>query len=253
MKSKSVEKNIDEASAFSHLLKEVEKEKKRARIAYITGGSLLVLALIAFLMFGPFRVPVLSQMGDKILNRDNDVEIETVEEENTEVTSPDTTSAPTTTTESNTSSTPDTTSTPDTSTKATTPTKTATPAPTPTPTPTPTPEPEVPKCTDSQKSDYENKFCYNMYYMGYYVFSAEYYNSLVEDCPNEIYTDYPTCVSYYQSESNRTGDLSDTYYTNAMKYRALLVGCEYSESYLDDGYWDCYYEGYDAAIASFGL
>lgn len=259
MKTKKLRKEVNNSSDTPQTTELNAYEKRKARIAYVVAIVVLILSLFSFLLFSPFKVPIFSQLGEKILGiqevseqdeieetsekEEEEEELEEIPKEEEEVVS---TSTPTPAPE---------TSPKPTSTSASTPTPAPTlaPTPTPTPAPTPAPTPEPPKCTGEQETDYEYKYCYNMYYRGYYVFSAEYYYSLMEDCPNEIYTDYSTCVSYYQSESTRTENLSKTYYANAMNYRALLVGCEYSEAYLDESFWACHYEGYEDAIASFGL
>jgi hypothetical protein len=258
VESKNIEKKIDESTAFAYLQKEIEKEKRKNRKLSLIGSSFfLLIAILGFLTFGPFQIPVLSQLGNTIMGRDSsekgsDLVVEQVIDEDEEseggiVAGEDTITAEEVVEETETTTPATTKKTSTTTVKKTTPT----PAPTPIPTPIPEPEPET--CTENEKTDYEYKYCYNIYYMGYNVFSAEYYLSLKDSCPNAIYTDYDSCISFYQGESNRAGNLSDTYYSNGMKYKPLLVSCEYSESYLDGTYWDCYNEGYEAAIASFGL
>lgn len=82
MKKKPIQpKKKEEKSAFSDLIKQMEKEKKKARIVYFVGITVLVLSLIMFLLFSPFKIPVFSQLGDRILGRE---EVEVVEVEETE-------------------------------------------------------------------------------------------------------------------------------------------------------------------------
>lgn len=77
-------KKKEETSAFADLLKQVEKEKKRAKVVYSVGIVILVLSLLMFLLFSPFKIPVFSQLGDRILGREEIVEEEVEEEEEIE-------------------------------------------------------------------------------------------------------------------------------------------------------------------------
>jgi hypothetical protein len=83
VKQKKKKKKQTDKSAFSHLLEEVEKDKKKARIFYSVVISLMVIALLTFLIFSPLQVPVFSQIGDRILGRE-DVGKEGIEEEKIE-------------------------------------------------------------------------------------------------------------------------------------------------------------------------
>jgi hypothetical protein len=76
------ENNPKETSAFADLLKQVEKERKRAKVVYSVGVGILVLSLFMFLLFSPFKIPVFSQLGDRILGREVvEVKEDEVEEE----------------------------------------------------------------------------------------------------------------------------------------------------------------------------
>lgn len=70
MKTKKPKKEENNPSAFSHLIEQVEKEKKKARIMYSVGIVVLALSLFSFLLFSPFEVPAFSQLGDRILGRE---------------------------------------------------------------------------------------------------------------------------------------------------------------------------------------
>jgi hypothetical protein len=76
--NKKTTKEKDEGLAFATLMGEFEKSKRRAKIYYISASVLVVLAVFSFLLFGPITVPVFSQLGDNILNRE-EVQLEEVE------------------------------------------------------------------------------------------------------------------------------------------------------------------------------
>jgi hypothetical protein len=78
---KNNSKEIKKSSAFANILEQVEKERKRAKIIYYIGISVLVLSLLIFMLFSTLRIPVFSQLGDKILGREEEeVEKEVLEE-----------------------------------------------------------------------------------------------------------------------------------------------------------------------------
>jgi len=77
-KDKKGKKRETDNSEVTKLLEEIKKEKKKARITYSVGISLIVVALFSFLIFSPLKVPVFSQIGDRILGR------EVIEEEREE-------------------------------------------------------------------------------------------------------------------------------------------------------------------------
>ena len=79
MRTKKPKKEENNSSALSHLIEQVEKEKKKARIMYSVGIVVLVLSLFSFLLFSPFEIPAFSQLGEKILRR------EEVREENPDI------------------------------------------------------------------------------------------------------------------------------------------------------------------------
>jgi len=81
VKTKKPKKEENNSSAFSHLIEQVEKEKKRAKIMYSVGIVVLSLSLFSFLLFSPFEVPAFSQLGDKILGREEVQEEEPEKEE----------------------------------------------------------------------------------------------------------------------------------------------------------------------------
>lgn len=87
MKTKKPKKEVNNSSAFSQLIKQVEKEKKRARIMYSVALVVLVSSLFTFLLFSPFEVPAFSRLGDRILGREEKQEEEkkAVKEETEEV------------------------------------------------------------------------------------------------------------------------------------------------------------------------
>lgn len=76
MKNKQNKKGKEESLAFASLMEEIEKSRKKAKIFYISGLVLVVLAVFSFLLFGPVTVPVFSELGDKILNNTEIVEVE---------------------------------------------------------------------------------------------------------------------------------------------------------------------------------
>ena len=60
----------EENPVFAELMKKVENEKKKTKIVYLVATGILLSSIFAFLLFGPFRVPIFSQLGDKILSRE---------------------------------------------------------------------------------------------------------------------------------------------------------------------------------------
>lgn len=67
-------KNLQESAAFAEIIAEVEKEKKKTRVLYFVAIVVLSMSLITFLLFSSLRIPIFSQLGDKILGRDQLVE-----------------------------------------------------------------------------------------------------------------------------------------------------------------------------------
>jgi len=84
VKTKKPKKEVNDSSAFSQLVEQVEKERKRARIIYFSGIVVLTLSLFSFLLFSPIRVPAFSDLGDRILGREEVKEEETQVEETEE-------------------------------------------------------------------------------------------------------------------------------------------------------------------------
>lgn len=85
MKNQQNTKEKESSLAFASLMEEVEKSRKKAKIFYISGLVLVVLAVFSFLLFGPVTVPVFSELGDKILNKTEVVEEQELEEDTPEV------------------------------------------------------------------------------------------------------------------------------------------------------------------------
>jgi cytoskeletal protein RodZ len=85
VKNQQNTKEKESSLAFASLMEEVEKSRKKAKIFYISGLVLVVLAVFSFLLFGPVTVPVFSELGDKILNKTEVVEEQELEEDTPEV------------------------------------------------------------------------------------------------------------------------------------------------------------------------
>jgi hypothetical protein len=83
MKNKQNTKGKEDSLAFASLMEEVEKSRKKAKVFYISGLVLVVLAVFSFLLFGPVTVPVFSELGDKILDNTEFVEEDQELEEDT--------------------------------------------------------------------------------------------------------------------------------------------------------------------------
>jgi hypothetical protein len=258
VKKQRQQKEVKKPSAKSLFLSSIDTEKKKIIVLYSISIFVLALSLLSFLLFGPFRNTVFSSLGDKILGKeevvldetftedaeDDSEEIMKAEEEpeeeeeeeeeeveEVELTEPSASTSPPPSTIAQPSPEP-------------TPAREQTPIEETEPIEEPIPVPEeTPKCADSLVQEYEEALCYNAYYMGYYVGQGETYWMLAQDCPDEFYTDYQVCYDHYMAESQRVGAISDTYYSNAMEYKPLLVGCEYPESSIESVYWSCYEEG----------
>jgi hypothetical protein len=81
VKTKKAFNKEDKTSAFAEIIKQVEREKKKAKIIYSIGLSILVVGLFIFLLFSPFKIPVFSQLGDQILGKEEREPEEKVVEE----------------------------------------------------------------------------------------------------------------------------------------------------------------------------
>jgi hypothetical protein len=84
VKKEKPKKSKKETSAFASLMEDYEKSKKRAKIFYISGGILVFLSVFSFLLFGPLTVPVFSELGESILNKEEQT-VEIKEEEQPEL------------------------------------------------------------------------------------------------------------------------------------------------------------------------
>jgi len=68
------EKEINDSTAFAYLQKEIEKERKKTKtMSYIGASLLFTVAILGYLTFGPFQIPVLSHIGDSLLGREGQI------------------------------------------------------------------------------------------------------------------------------------------------------------------------------------
>lgn len=66
MKKETKKENLD-SSAFSHVLEELKKEKKKTKIVYSLGALILTLFLLSFIVLNFLKLPVLSTLRENII------------------------------------------------------------------------------------------------------------------------------------------------------------------------------------------
>jgi hypothetical protein len=245
------EKEINDSTAFAYLQKEIEKERKKTKtMSYIGASLLFTVAILGYLTFGPFQIPVLSQLGNTLLEGNSKEEkntllVEKIEEKDTEseegvVAGEETEiveeeiieekkpTAPTTTKKTTTSTTNNI---------------------TPSPAPTPEPQPEVRQfaCTEDTMQSYVNVMCTNFSFIGqseaHLTPSArlESYNSCVSsDC--YLISDYPDlllqcqakCLDWVEKEVASYESSIQEYNSNIQYYSNLLISCGWKMFEVDE-------------------
>lgn len=250
MESKDTVKEINESSAFAYLQDEIKKERKKTQNISLIGSSLfLFIAILGYLTFGPFQIPVLSHLGSTIIGRDSNKDSKNIvvekviddkeEPEEGTVAGEDTIIAEEVVEQIETT-------TPTTTKKTTTTTVKKT---TPTPTSTPEPQPEVRKfaCTEDTMQGYVNVMCTNFSFIGqseaHLTPSAriELYNdcrisscSLISAYPDLLLKCEDSCLDWVEEQVEYYEGSIQEYISNIQYYSNLLISCGWEMFEVDE-------------------
>ena len=227
-------KRGSEDLTFASLIEEVDKSRKRAKVFYIFSLVLVVLSVFSFLLFGPVNIPILSKLGGKIMGVSENSEVEELQEETAEVAEETEEIEEEQEQEQEVIQKEE-----EVVQKKTTPVVTK-PSPQPAPEPEPSPEPMDPYAEFSCPYDtvlfYAEEYCDNLQKSAESSDYADYWFDSYLSCPVMD----TACQERYLSNHEDWKERAENYYSEADKYRDLMLGCNFDPKELPPIEDKCY-------------